>query len=57
MEQDQIKLLHKLAKELKAQTKDRRSVVASLQSAKILTKNENFTSHLKHLEKVFTLTD
>ena len=52
MEKDQLKLLIQLAKSLKAEKKDKASALASLHSAKILTKKGNFTSHYSHLEKV-----
>ena len=38
MEVNQIKLLSSLAKKLESEKKDRAQIVASLQSAKILTK-------------------
>jgi len=53
MEENQIVLLKELAKKLKSEKKDRPTVIVSLQSAKILTKSENFTGHLKNLDKVF----
>lgn len=53
MEAKQIKLLKLLAKKIESEKKERSAVVASLQSAKILTKSENFTGHLKHLVKIF----
>ncbi len=53
MEEKQIKLLKALAKKIQSEKKERTMVVASLQSAKILTKGENFTGHLKNLDKVF----
>jgi hypothetical protein len=56
METNQIKLLTSLAKTIKAEKKDRVKVVASLQSAKILTKSENFTAHYSNLAKVVTST-
>jgi hypothetical protein len=51
MEPNQVKLLSSLAKRIKSEKKDRSKVVASLQSAKILTKNENFTGHYSNLKK------
>lgn len=51
---DQIKLLGTLAKEIRTKEKDRDKVVASLQSAKILTKQENFTGKFNHLKRVVT---
>ncbi len=57
MENKQQKLLIALAKKLKSQKKDRKIVIASLQSAKILTQNENFTGHLRHLDKVFAVSE
>jgi len=56
MEEKQIKLLKTLAKKIQLEKKDRTIVVASLQSAKILTKGENFTGHLKNLDRVFART-
>ena len=53
MEEKQIKLLKALANKIKSEKKERTIVVASLQSAKILTKGENFTGHLKNLDRVF----
>ena len=53
MEENQIKLLTTLAKKIKSEEKDRTKVLASLQSAKILTKGGNFTAHFKNLNKVF----
>gem|GEM_PF-3451224 len=52
-EKKQLKLLKDLAKKIKAQKKEKTGIVASLQSAKILTRAENFTGHLKNLDKVF----
>ncbi len=57
MEEKQLKLLKALAKRIKSEKKERTIVIASLQSAKILTKKENFTSHLKNLDKVFAETE
>ena len=54
MEEKQIKLLNALAKKIKSQHRERAGIIASLQSAKILTKGEKFTGHLKNLERVFT---
>lgn len=52
METNQVKLLASLAKKIKTEKKDRAKVVASLQSAKILTKNEKFTNKYSNLNKV-----
>jgi len=52
MENDQIKLLKALAKNIKAEKKDRVKVIKSLQAARILTKNENFTAAYSNLRKV-----
>jgi hypothetical protein len=57
METNQLKLLLDLAKKISSEKKDRATVVASLQSAKILTKKENFTTHLKNLDKVFVFAE
>jgi len=56
MEANQIALLTLLAKKIRTEKKDIGKVVASLQSAKILTKNRNFTSHYKTLNKVVTIS-
>lgn len=53
MEEKQLELLKVLARKIKLEKKERSNVIASLQSAKILTKNGNFTGHLKNLDKVF----
>ena len=52
MEANQVKLLGILAKNLKAQKKDKAQVIASLQSAKILTKQGNFTGTYSNLSRV-----
>lgn len=57
MEEKQIKLLKALAKKIKSEKRNRVVAVASLQSAKILTKDENFTGHLKNLDKVFATAE
>ena len=57
MEEKQIKLLKALAKKIKSEKKERTLVIASLQSAKILTKGENFTGHLKNLDRVFVTAE
>jgi hypothetical protein len=51
---NQIKLLSSLAKRLESEKKDRAQIVASLQSAKILTKKENLTGHYSNLKRVVT---
>ncbi|MET3128360.1 hypothetical protein ABID42_003479 [Arcicella rosea] len=56
METNQVKLLASLAKKIKSERKERAKVIASLQSAKILTKNENFTGHYSHLKKVVNVS-
>lgn len=57
MEENQFKLLKELAQNIESEKKDRAVVVASLQSAKILDKKENFTSHLKNLKRVFAVAE
>lgn len=61
MEEKQLKLLMALAKKIKSEKKERKKertvVVASLQSAKILTKGEKFTTHLKNLDRVFNTVE
>ena len=52
MSNNQKRLLSDLAKQIKAEPKKRSQVVISLKSAKILTKNENLTSHYSNLSKV-----
>jgi hypothetical protein len=52
MEEKQVALLTVLAEKLKTEKKDKARVVASLQSAKILTKSGNFTEHYSSLKKV-----
>ena len=52
MEANQVKLLGSLAKKIKSENKNRDKVVASLQSAKILTKQENLTGKYSNLSKV-----
>ena len=49
----QIKLLKELAITIKKQNRTKENIITSLQSAKILTKNKNFTNHLKNLNKLF----
>jgi hypothetical protein len=52
MESKQIVLLTALAKKASSEKKDKKRVVATLQSAKILTKNGNFTSYFSNLNRV-----
>lgn len=52
MENHQVKLLKALAKSIRAEKKDRAKILTSLQSAKILTKNENFTGTYSNLKRV-----
>ena len=54
MESNQIALLTILAKKIKAEKKDKARVVATLQSAKILTKSGNFTAHFSTLNKAIS---
>jgi hypothetical protein len=55
MESTQIALLMVLARKIKAEKKDKKRAVASLRTAKILTKNGNFTIHYSSLSKVVTV--
>ena len=57
MEEKQIKLLKALAKKIKSEKREKANIIITLQSARILTKSENFTGHLKNLEKVFVETE
>ncbi|HHU34500.1 MAG TPA: hypothetical protein GXZ49_04635 [Bacteroidetes bacterium] len=52
MELKQIALLTDLAKNANSEKKDKEKVVATLQSAKILTKSGNFTSYFSNLSRV-----
>lgn len=52
MEANQIKLLKSLAREIKSEKKDKEKVVASLHSAKILTKRGNFTGKFSNLNRI-----
>ncbi|UZT99902.1 hypothetical protein ODZ84_10200 [Chryseobacterium fluminis] len=54
MENNQVKLLKALAKNIRTEKKDRVKVMTSLQSAKILTKHENFTGAYSNLKRVVT---
>jgi hypothetical protein len=56
METNQIKLLKSLAKKLKKEKRERSQIILTLQAAKILTKNENFTVHYSNLKKVVTVS-
>ncbi|UPT66675.1 MAG: hypothetical protein M0D57_19895 [Sphingobacteriales bacterium JAD_PAG50586_3] len=57
MESNQIKLLATLAKAIKLEEKNRDKIVLTLQSAKIITQNENFTGHYSNLEKVVSVAE
>lgn len=52
MDLDQIKLLGNLAKKIGAEKRDRSKVIASLQSAKILNKQEGLTGTYSNLNRV-----
>lgn len=52
MESNQVKLLKALAKNIRTEKKDRIKVMTSLQAAKILTKQENFTATYSNLRRV-----
>lgn len=52
MKSNQIKLLNSLAREIKTEKKDKARVVATLQSAKILTKQGNFTGKFSNLNRI-----
>ncbi len=55
MEVNQVVLLTSLAKEIKSEKKDRSKIVSTLRSAKIITKDENFTEHFSNLKKVVSV--
>jgi hypothetical protein len=52
MENNQISLLASLAKKIQSEEKNRTKILASLNSAKILTKKGDFTSHYPKLKKL-----
>ncbi|HNY62885.1 MAG TPA: hypothetical protein PLH70_04205 [Bacteroidales bacterium] len=52
METNQIKLLNSLAKEIKTKKKDKTGIIITLQSAKILTKQGNFTGKFNNLNRI-----
>lgn len=52
MKSNQIQLLESLAREIKSEKKEKGKVIATLQSAKILTKNGNFTGKFSNLSRV-----
>lgn len=52
MESNQIKLLNSLANRIRAKKRSNKAVVASLQSAKILTKSKNFTGTYSNLNSI-----
>ncbi len=54
METNQVELLKILAKKIKSEKRHKEDVLLSLQSAKILTKQGNFTGHFRHLNQVFS---
>lgn len=54
MKSNQVKLLTSLAKEIKSGKKNKAKIVATLQSAKILTKQGNFTDKYSNLNRVAT---
>ena len=56
MKANQVKLLISLAREIKTEKKEKSRVVATLQSAKILTKNGNFTSKFSNLNRALVNT-
>ncbi|WP_196939931.1 hypothetical protein [Sphingobacterium pedocola] len=52
METNQVKLLSSLAKKIKAEKKDKSTVIVSLQNAKILTKEGNLTGNYNNLKRI-----
>jgi len=56
MSTNQAKLLLELARKIKATPKKREQIVASLTSAKIITKNENLTAHYANSRKTSSAT-
>ncbi len=51
MKINQVKLLFSLAKEIKSEKKEKAKTIASLKSAKILTKQGNFTGKFSNLNR------
>lgn len=56
MSNSQAKLLSDLAKKLKSEPKNKAKIVATLQSANILTKSGKFSKHYANLGKAVTAT-
>jgi hypothetical protein len=54
MENKQMKLLNALAKEIKEEKKEKAKVIATLQSAKILTRHGNLAGAYRNLSRVTT---
>jgi|688.fasta_scaffold1019208_2 hypothetical protein len=54
MENKQIKLLATLAKEIRAEKKDKVKIMETLQSAKILTRSGNLSGPYRNLNRVTT---
>jgi hypothetical protein len=52
MENNQITLLANLAKKIQSEEKSKTKILASLNSAKILTKKADYTSHYPNLKKL-----
>ena len=55
MRDNQIKLLTSLAKKIKSEKRDKKTVVIALRSAKILTKSGNFTGNFSNLKRIVTV--
>ncbi len=51
MKTSQLKLLKDLAKEIKTTKRSKDEIIVSLQSAKILTKQGNFTGNFNNLNR------
>jgi hypothetical protein len=52
MKKDQIKLLASLAKEIKEESKNKAHALLTLQCAKILTKQGNFSGKYSNLNRI-----
>lgn len=52
MQNEQVKLLMKLSKELERKPVEKEVIASSLQAAKIIKGNKTFTRHYNELEKV-----
>jgi hypothetical protein len=57
MNNDQVKLLSKLARKIKSQPKNKAEVIVTLTSAKIITKKENLTNQYANLGRAISFSE